>query len=114
MERIAIEAGCLGTQNICKTCENNVVGFVHFLHVHAAVTQLCLVSLLIICQFHHWSEYSSINYPPCSGEKTSSSLKDFFLFSVIYVKGLEIGSVSKPVIAPENCERLLGKEDQII
>lgn len=47
MERIEIQVGHLGTQNICKTPENNVVGFVRFLQVHAAVTWLCLVSFLI-------------------------------------------------------------------
>lgn len=80
MERIAIEAGCLGTQDICKTHGNNVVEFVHFLHVHAAVTWLRLLSLLIICQFHHWSVTTPLQWyrlSPCFGEKNSTSLKDF-------------------------------------
>jgi len=80
MEGIANEVGCLGTQSICKTHENNVVGFVHLLRVHAAATRLRLVSLLIICQFHHWSMNTVVSINPCSGEKNSGSSKDFFDF----------------------------------
>lgn len=78
MERIAIEACCLGTQNICKTCENNVVGFVHFLHAHAAVTWLRLVSLLIICQFHHRSMNTVVSIIPLLGGEKQQQLKRFF------------------------------------
>lgn len=77
MERIAIEAGCLGTQDICKTCENNVE-FVHFLHVHAAVTGFCLLSLLIICQFHHWSITTVVSIISLLWGENQHQLKRFF------------------------------------
>lgn len=96
MERMATKADCLGAQNIFKTHENIVVGFVHLLHVHAAVTWLCLVPLLIIYQFRHGSMNAVVPIiPPLWGEKQQQLRR----FSVTYVKGLEIGSGSKPLIA---------------
>lgn len=112
MERIAIEAGCLGTQDICKTHENNVVEFVHFLHVHVAVTWLCLLSLLIICQFHHWSVTTVVSIISLLWGEKQHQLKRLFWFSLTYVKGLEVVwrwcVQSCDSIAPENWERLLG------
>lgn len=77
MERTAIEAGCLGTQGICKTHENNVE-FVHFLYVHAAVTWFRLLSLLIICQFHHWSVTTVVSIISLLWGEKQHQLKRFF------------------------------------
>lgn len=74
MERIAIEACCLGTQNICKTRENNLVGSVHFLHVHAAVNVAPSgISPHYLPVPPLEPEYSSINYPPAQGRKTAAA-----------------------------------------
>lgn len=104
MERIAIEAGCLGTQDICKTHENNVVEFVHFLNVCAAVTWLRLLSLLIICQFHHWSVTTVVSIISLLWGEKQHQLKRFsFIFSYL-CEGLGNWSYVKTCdsIAPEN------------